>query len=291
MIGSAGYIAERHMKAIKETGNDLLFVCDKFDVMGRIDSYFPSAYFYKDEFEFFQDITSYNCGIEPIDFISICTPNYLHKRHIISALRTGSNVICEKPLVLTTSDLDELREVERKTNRKVYTILQLRHHPKIVDLYHKKPKGQLSYVTVKYVTQRGHWYDKSWKSKDILSGGLVTNIGIHLFDMLLWIFGEPVKVSISDNEKGMIQGSLRTKEAVIDFTLSINAQDLKKLGVQEGQRTFREITVNGKPIEFTGGFTDLHTKVYEHIIKGYGAGISDAYEAIRLVEFIRNITE
>lgn len=288
LIGAAGYIAERHMKAIKETGNNLVWALDCFDVMGRMDSYFPEAEFY------LHDNSAKNKlnGIQkiPADFISICSPNYLHPRHIHLALENSANVICEKPLVIYPQELDGLKKREEKTGKKVYTVLQLRYHPAILKLRKEieNNPGKIYDIDLTYVTSRGKWYFKSWKGDVKKSGGIATNIGIHFFDMLLWIFGKVQKNVVHLNVDNKAAGFLQLEKANVRWFLSLGCADLPKEAKDKGLRTFRSINVSGNEIEFSGGFTDLHTITYQNILAGNGFGIDDARESIEITGEIRN---
>jgi len=290
MIGSAGYIAERHMKAIKETGNELVCATDRFDVMGRIDSYFPDAEFFLE----IENMDKYMDDIrrqgKPVDFVTICTPNYMHPSHIRFALRNGAHAICEKPLVIYPKDMHIIKDIEAETGRKVYTILQLRYHPAILALKKEiDEKGNSIYdVDLSYITTRGKWYMKSWKGDVSKSGGLATNIGIHLFDMITWIFGDVTENVVHHYDMHKAAGFLRLKKARVRWFLSLDYSDLPIHATEKGMRTYRSITVNGKEIEFSGGFTDLHTITYQNILNGKGFGIDDARESVELTDFVRN---
>ena len=292
MIGVAGYVAERHLRAIKDTGNNLLVALDKFDSVGIIDSYFPNA-------SFFVEFERFDRHIEKLkrkkntnlDYISICTPNYLHDSHIRMALRSGSNAICEKPLVLNPWNLDALEDIEKEYGKKVNTILQLRLHPSIVALkekIRKGPKDKIYNVDLTYLTSRGNWYYTSWKGDETKSGGIASNIGIHFYDMLSWVFGDVKTNIVHLHEHDRAAGFLEFEKARVRWFLSINDAVLPKEIIEKGQRTYRSITVDGKEIEFSGGFFDLHTKSYENIINGNGFGLNDARQSIDIVHTIRN---
>ena len=294
LIGAAGYIAPRHMKAIKDTGNTLTAALDKCDSVGIIDSYFPDADFFTEFERFDRHIDKLRRKGEGIDYVSICSPNYLHDAHIRFALRNGADAICEKPLVLNPWNLDALQEVERETGKKVYNILQLRVHPEIVKLKnivereYKKKESKYK-IDLSYITSRGRWYFVSWKGDINKSGGVATNIGIHFFDMLIWIFGnvKHYEVHYSEPLKKMA-GYLELEKAEVRWFLSVDSKDLPEVAVREGKRTYRSITLEGKEIEFSGGFTDLHTVVYQKILRGEGFGIEDARPSIELVYMLRN---
>ncbi len=291
IIGVAGYIAVRHLKAIKETGNVLLAALDKFDSVGFIDGYFPDADFFVEFERFDRHIDMLRrCG-KKIDYVSICSPNYLHDSHIRFALRNDSDAICEKPLVLNPWNIDALQSFEKETGRKVYNILQLRLHPTILALKKKIDEGpadKIYDIDLSYITSRGNWYHYSWKGDEHKSGGIATNIGVHFFDMLTWIFGK-VKtntVQILKNDKAV--GYLELEKARVRWFLSIDYKDVPQSYKEKGQRTFRSIIVNGDEVEFSGGFTDLHTQTYQSILKGNGFGLEDARNSIETVYSIRN---
>ncbi|MEM9077486.1 MAG: Gfo/Idh/MocA family oxidoreductase [Bacteroidota bacterium] len=292
LIGAAGYIAPRHMKAIKDTGNNLLAALDKGDSVGIIDSYFPNA-------DFFVEFERFDRHIEKLkyekslflDFVSICSPNYLHDAHIRFALRSGANAICEKPLVLNPWNIDKLKRVEENTGKKVYNVLQLRVHPSIIELKKKvenATKETKFEVDLTYLTSRGHWYYTSWKGDHSKSGGIATNIGVHFYDMLSWIFGDIQENIVHVHEKDKAAGYLEFENARVRWFLSINEKYLPPEIKEKGQTTFRSITIDGEELEFSGGFTDLHTLVYKDILEGKGYGLEDARNAIDIVHHIRN---
>ncbi|AWX44537.1 UDP-N-acetyl-2-amino-2-deoxyglucuronate dehydrogenase [Flagellimonas maritima] len=294
LIGAAGYIAPRHMKAIKETKNDLLAAFDKGDSVGVIDSYFPKA-------DFFVEFERFDRHIEKLkyekdmflDFVSICSPNYLHDAHIRFALRSGADAICEKPLVLNPWNIDKLKKVEENTGKKVYNILQLRVHPSIIALRKKVAetgKDKKFEVDLTYLTSRGNWYHTSWKGEHSKSGGIATNIGVHFYDMLSWIFGNIQNNIVHVHENDRASGYLEFENARVRWFLSINSEYLPEEVKQKGQTTFRSITINGEELEFSGGFTDLHTIVYKDILLGKGYGLEAARTAIEIVHNIRNST-
>lgn len=293
LIGVGGYIAPRHMKAIKDTGNELVAALDPNDSVGIMDSHFPDAEFFT-EFERFDrhvDRLSRANHEKKIDYVAICSPNYLHDSHMRFALRSGADAICEKPLVLNPWNIDGLQEIEKDTGRKVNTILQLRVHPAILALREKvqsQKKGSKHEVDLTYITSRGHWYLQSWKGNVDKSGGIATNIGVHFFDMLHFIFGElqDNKVHFSSDTK--TAGYLEYENARVRWFLSVDVEDVPKAQREAGQRTFRSITVDGEEIEFSGGFTDLHTRSYEEILAGRGFGLEENRVAIATVAHIRN---
>ncbi len=292
LIGAAGYIAVRHMQAIKETQNDLIAALDKFDSVGVIDNYFPDADFFT-EFERFDrhiDKLRHNENTS-IDYVSICTPNYLHDSHIRFALKQQADAICEKPMVLNPWNVDALSEVEKETGQKVNSILQLRLHPNIIKLKEevaKAPKDKVFDIDLTYLTSRGRWYSISWKGDMQKAGGVATNIGVHFFDMLTWIFGDVKEniVHVSESEKAA--GFLKLEKANVRWLLSVDYKSIPEEIKAKGQRIYRSITVDGKEIEFSGGFTDLHTLSYQEILKGNGFGLDDVRPTIQTVYEIRN---
>jgi UDP-N-acetyl-2-amino-2-deoxyglucuronate dehydrogenase len=291
IIGVAGYIAVRHLHAIKETGNNLLASLDKFDSVGRIDSYFPESDFFVEFERFDRHFDKLKRTGTKIDYVSICSPNYLHDSHIRFALRHQAEAICEKPIVLNPWNLDALQEIENETGRKIYTILQLRIHPKIKELYKRirnGPKGKVYEVDMSYITSRGNWYHISWKGDNQKSGGVATNIGIHLFDMLSWIFGSAKKNIVHLLEPDKAAGYLELENARIRWFLSIDFNDIPDSVKKTGQRTFRSITVDGEEIEFSEGFTDLHTLSYKEILAGRGFGLKEARQSVEIAYSIRN---
>ncbi len=290
LIGAAGYIAPRHMRAIKETGNNLVVALDRNDSVGIIDSYFPEADFFTEPERFDRHIEKLRRNNQGLDYISICSPNYLHDAHIRLALRNDANAICEKPLVLNPWNIDALQEIEQRFNKKIYNILQLRLHPSIVALKKQidDAPDKIYDIKLHYITSRGKWYHYSWKGDIKKSGGVATNIGIHFFDMLMWIFGSVKKNKVNIFEESKAGGFLELEKANVDWFLSVDSGDLPKEIAVKGQRTFRSITVDGKEIEFSGGFTDLHTKSYEQILQGTGFGLEEARKSIDVVYGIRN---
>lgn len=290
LIGAAGYIADRHMKAIKETGNQLVCATDKFDVMGRIDSYFPDAEFFLEIENLDKYMDDLRRAGKPIDIVSICTPNYMHPSHIRFALRNGADAICEKPLVIFPRDMHIIKDIEGETGKKVFTVLQLRYHKTILDLKKKieATGSDMFDVDLSYITTRGSWYQKSWKGDVEKSGGVATNIGIHFFDMITWIFGKVKENIVHSYTPTKAAGFLQLEKARVRWFLSVDAEDLPKEALEKGKRTYRSITVNGEEVEFSEGFTDLHTETYRQILSGNGFGIDDARESIELTDFVRN---
>jgi len=293
LIGAAGYIAPRHMQAIKATGHQLVAALDPNDSVGIIDSHFPEADFFT-EFERFDrhvDKLRRAKSLHSIDYVSICSPNYLHDSHIRFALRSGADAICEKPLVLNPWNIDGLREIEQATGRKVHTILQLRVHPAIQALREKVRHGRRDTkheVDLTYVTSRGQWYLRSWKGDAKKSGGIATNIGVHFFDMLHYVFGALQENAVHLATPHKAAGYLEYEHARVRWFLSVDAGDVPERGREKNQRTWRSITLDGTEIEFSGGFTDLHQKSYEEILAGRGFGLEENRCAIGTVATIRN---
>jgi len=291
LIGAGGYIAPRHMKAIKDTGNKLLAALDKHDSVGILDSYFPEADFFTEFERFDRHLEKQKRLGNATDFVSICSPNYLHDAHIRFGLRIGADVICEKPVVLNPWNIDALEQMEKETGNHIYTILQLRLHPAIIALKEKiaaAPAGKKYDIDLQYITSRGNWYHSSWKGDIAKSGGIATNIGVHFFDMLMWIFG-PVKESkVRLHTNDAAAGSLELQKAHINWMLSIDENALPDAIRKAGKRTYRTLTIDGSEFEFSEGFTELHTKSYEEIIAGNGFPISETKAAIQLVHDIRN---
>jgi UDP-N-acetyl-2-amino-2-deoxyglucuronate dehydrogenase len=294
LIGAAGYIAPRHMKAIKDTENLLVAAVDKNDSVGVIDSYFPEAHFFT-EFERFDrhvDKLLRDHRSDSIDYISIASPNYLHDSHIRFSLRSQADVICEKPLVLNPWNIDGLLSIEKTTGRKVNTILQLRLHPSILALRDKvqaNASGKKYDVDLTYITSRGSWYGQSWKGDQKKSGGIATNIGVHFYDMLHFVFGGLQRNVVNLNSETACAGYLEYENARVRWFLSIDAQHIPNVIRDSGQRTFRSITCNGEEVEFSDGFTDLHTRCYEEILAGRGFGLEDNRIAIETVASIRSM--
>lgn len=291
LIGASGYIAPRHLKAIKDTGNILLAALDKFDSVGIMDSYFPNAAFFveTERFDRHLEKLKYEQNTH-VDYVSICTPNYLHDAHIRMALRRGADAICEKPLVLNPWNLDALQKMENESGKKVWNILQLRVHKSIIELKRKienGPKDKIYDVDLTYLTSRGSWYYTSWKGDLSKSGGIATNIGVHFYDMLHYIFGEVKKNIVHVHTHDRASGYLEFENARVRWFLSINYDVLPEAIKAKGQRTYRSITIEGEEIEFSGGFTDLHNRVYEGILEGDGFGLEDARQAIEIVHDIR----
>lgn len=290
LIGAAGYIAPRHMKAIKDTGNDLVAAFDPYDGVGIMDSHFPNADFFTEFERFDRHVDKLRRQGNPIDFISICSPNYLHDAHIRFALKSGCDVICEKPLVLNPWNLDAIAEIEQETGKRVYSILQLRLHPSIIALKEKiqnGPKDKVYDINLNYITSRGKWYHRSWKGVLEKSGGIATNIGVHFFDMLSWIFGEVQDNQVTSINSETAKGKLKLKQANVNWSLSIDYNEIPEQVRLQGKRTYRTLTIEGEEIEFSDGFTELHTKSYEEILKGNGFGVMENKTAIEIVSKMR----
>ena len=291
LIGVAGYIAVRHLKAIKDTGNNLLASLDKSDSVGLIDSYFPRSDFFVEFERFDRHFDKLKRTGTKIDYVSICSPNYLHDSHIRFALRHRADAICEKPIVLNPWNIDALQEIENETGQKIYSVLQLRLHPKIAELREKirnGPKEKVYDVDLTYVTSRGNWYYISWKGDIQKSGGIATNIGIHFFDMLGWIFGEVKNNVVNLSEPTKAGGYLELKNARVRWFLSLDYNDIPREVRDKQQRTYRSITIEGEEVEFSEGFADLHTATYREIIEGRGFGLEDARQSVVTAYTIRN---
>ncbi|RXK03746.1 oxidoreductase [Arcobacter sp. CECT 8989] len=297
LIGASGYIAPRHMKAITETGNELVAALDPYDGIGIMDSHFPQASFFTEFERFDRFIDKYHRENEKkIDYIGITTPNYLHDAHIRFALKSGCDAICEKPLVLNPHNIDQLKIIEDETGKKVNNILQLRLHPSIITLKEKVQQeleenpNKIYDIDLTYLTSRGKWYFVSWKGDEDKSGGIASNIGVHFYDMLSWIFGEVKENIVHLKQPDANAGLLRLKNANVRWFLSVNYDYIPEEIKAQGQTTFRSITVEGEEIEFSGGFKDLHTRSYEEILSGNGFGLDEAYGSIDIVSQIRKTT-
>ena len=294
LTGVAGYIAPRHLKAIKDTGNNLIAAVDPHDSVGILDRYFPDASFFTEIERFdryLEKLKRYNPE-NKIDYMSICTPNYLHDSHIRLALRLGADAICEKPIVIKPSSFEMLYALEEETGQKINTILQLRVHPSLVALretIQKSDKSRKKDIVLTYITARGAWYKYSWKHDKSRSGGVATNIGIHFFDMLVWFFGNVQNNEVYMREKDRMSGYIELENANVRWFLSINRNDLPEQSVKENKMTYRSITVDDVEVEFTEGFTDLHTVVYQKTLMGAGFGLDDAKPSIELVNDINHL--
>jgi UDP-N-acetyl-2-amino-2-deoxyglucuronate dehydrogenase len=291
LIGASGYIAPRHMKAIKDTGHVLVAALDPFDSVGVMDSYFPQCEFFTQPEAFADHLEDLKRVGQGVDFVAITSPNHLHESHIRMALRAGADALCEKPLVLDSDALSRLAQLEQETKKRVYTILQLRTHPALVKLKNElsTQAAQKHEVELSYITSRGTWYLRSWKGKLEQSGGLASNIGVHFFDMLSWLYGDLEKVEVHERDDTVAAGYLEFTNAKVKWFLSIDSRFVPEHLQAKGQRTYRSITMNGTEIEFSEGFTDLHTAVYQRTLTGNGFGLEDTAQAIRAVEQIRKM--
>ncbi|WP_418180381.1 Gfo/Idh/MocA family oxidoreductase [Aliarcobacter lanthieri] len=295
LIGASGYIAPRHMKAIKETGNELIVAMDTYDGIGIMDSNFPQADFFTEFERFSSFVDNFKRSGNNIDYMAITTPNYLHDSHIRFALKSGANAICEKPLVLNPKQIDDLKVVEEESGKKVYTILQLRLHDSIIALKEKIAKelkdnpDKVYDIDLTYLTSRGKWYFESWKGDESKSGGIASNIGVHFFDMLSWIFGELKENIVYIKNPDVNAGYMKLKNANVRWFLSVNYNYIPEDIRATGKTTFRSITVDGEEFEFSEGFTDLHTKSYSDILNGGGFGLDAAKNSITIVSDIRKM--
>lgn len=291
IIGVGGYVAPRHLKAIKDTGNNLVAAYDKSDSVGILDSYFPESSFFTEQELFDRHCSKLINGGGRIDFVTVCTPNYLHDAHTRYALRLGADVICEKPLVLNPWNIDGLQKMEQETGHKVNNILQLRLHPSIIALKQKidnGPQDKIYDVDLTYITSRGFWYYASWKGDQSKSGGIATNIGVHFYDMLTYIFGNVEKNVVHVATQDRVAGFLLLQKARVRYFLSINIHTLPAEIREQGLRTYRSIKIENEEFEFSGGFTELHTQSYKHILAGQGFGLDDVRACIQTVYDIRN---
>ncbi len=290
LVGAGGYIAPRHMKAIKDTDNELAAALDPNDSVGVIDSYFPQADFFTEFERFDRHVDKLRRRGTPVDYVSVCSPNYLHDAHVRFGLRSGADVICEKPLVLNPWNIDALKEIESETGRRVFNILQLRLHPSVIALREKvqsAPKDKIFDVDLTYLTSRGRWYHVSWKGDVHKSGGIATNIGVHFYDMLSWVFG-PLKSSVVHlHRDDVAAGFLEYERARVRWFLSINDEYLPQQALAENKRTYRSIMIEDEELEFSDGFTDLHTASYQAILDGKGFGLDEARNSIETVFRIR----
>ncbi len=291
LIGAAGYIAPRHMQAIKATGNNLIAALDPHDSVGVLDHYFPFCNFFTEFERFDRFCDKLQRSGTRIDYLSVCSPNYLHDAHIRFGLRLGADVICEKPVVLNPWNVDALCEMEKETGQKVYPVLQLRHHPELLALKEKIADGKATKkyeVELNYITARGNWYHHSWKGNIDKSGGIATNIGLHFFDMLIWLFGNVQNLNVEVQSKDKLSGSLSLDKAEVKWFLSVDAKDLPKKIQSANQQTWRSLTIDGEEIEFSKGFEHLHTLSYQQVLSGKGVRLEEAKSAIQLVHDIRN---
>lgn len=293
LIGAAGYVAPRHMKAIKDTNNDLVAALDTFDSVGIIDSYFPNTAFFTEFERFDRYIEKIKRKGNKIDYVSICSPNYLHDAHIRFGLRNQADVICEKPIVLNPWNIDALEEIEKETGKNVYNILQLRLHESVIELKKKideGPKDKIYDIDLTYQTSRGNWYYTSWKGDTSKSGGIATNIGVHFYDMLTWVFGDVKESVVHIHTHDRAAGYFELERARVRWFLSINYDTIAAELKAKGARTYRSIMIEGEEFEFSGGFTELHTKSYQHVLDGHGFRIGEARKAIEIVHDIRHKT-
>ncbi|MDJ0765885.1 MAG: Gfo/Idh/MocA family oxidoreductase [Myxococcota bacterium] len=293
IIGAAGYVAPRHLKAIRDTGNRLVAAADPHDSVGVLDQYFTDARYFPEIERFDRHLEKLRrkSQADRVDYISICSPNYLHDAHVRLALRLDAHAICEKPLVIKPWNLDYLAKLEEESGRRINTVLQLRVHPAVTALkerLERDDRDKRRHVVLTYVTGRGNWYDVSWKGIEERSGGVAMNIGVHFFDLLLWLFGPADQVDVHTRGPRRIGGTLTLKRADVQWLLSVDFQDLPRAAVQRGKTTYRSIEIDGEEVEFTEGFTDLHTAVYEKTLAGQGFGIEDARPSIELVHRIRH---
>lgn len=291
LIGAAGYIAPRHLKAIKATNNNLLAALDPCDSVGILDSYFPEARFFTEFERFDRHVDKLKRAGSKLDYVSICSPNYLHDSHIRFGLRNNADVICEKPIVLNPWNIEALKEIEKETGQNIYNILQLRLHPSAIDLKNKIEKGdpnKIYDIDLSYITSRGNWYYTSWKGDSEKSGGIATNIGVHFFDLLIWIFGDIKENIVHIHEHDRAAGFLQLDKARVRWFLSINYDTLPTKIQKKGIRTFRSINIENDEFEFSNGFTGLHTCSYQHILDGNGFRIAETTKAIDAVYKIRH---
>lgn len=292
LIGAAGYIAPRHMSAISKNGSKLVAALDPYDSVGVMDNYFPNADFFTEPERFDRYLDKKRrSGNNKIDFVSICSPNYLHDAHIRMALRNEAHAICEKPIVLNPWNIDALQEIEKESGKRIYNTLQLRLHKTIIDLKKRiddGPKDKIYDIDLSYITSRGNWYFISWKGAHEKSGGVATNIGVHFFDMLTYIFGKCKSNTIHLLDPHTNAGYLELEKARVRWFLSVDNKNLPKESIEKGQCTYRSINVEGEEIEFSGGFTDLHTLIYKDILNGNGFSLEDARPSIEMVHHIRN---
>jgi UDP-N-acetyl-2-amino-2-deoxyglucuronate dehydrogenase len=293
VVGVAGYVAPRHLKAIQETGNRLVAAVDPNDAVGILDRYSYEVRYFREIERFDRHVDKLRRGPDEhrIEWITICSPNYLHDAHIRLALRNDANALCEKPIVMNPWNLDALQQLERETGRRVFTVLQLRVHPQLIELRRRlsaeTPRRRAT-VSLVYITSRGPWYQVSWKGSVEKSGGIGTNIGVHLFDLLIWLFGKPGHSVVTVKEPSGMGGELELEHADVKWFLSTNPADLPAPAREKGSSTYRLITIDGEPVEFSEGFADLHTEVYRRTLAGEGFGIEEARASIDLVSSIRS---
>ncbi len=294
VIGVAGYIAPRHLKAIQETGNRLIAAVDPHDSVGILDRFSYDVRYFREIERFDRHLDKLRRGPaeQRVEWVTICSPNFLHDSHIRLALRNGANALCEKPIVINPWNLDALQELELETGRRVFTVLQLRVHPKLIALRERLRAGspaRRAQVSLVYVTSRGPWYQVSWKGSDEKSGGIGTNIGVHLFDLLIWLFGKASRSTLSVNESSRMGGELELENADVRWFLSTSREDLPADVREKGAPTYRLITIDGEPVEFSEGFANLHTEVYRRTLQGEGFCIEDARASIDVVSRLRSL--
>ncbi len=294
LLGVGGFVAPRHLQAIQSTGNELLAACDPNDSVGVLDRHFLDTKFFTEveRFDRFLEKRKRMSEAERVHYLSICTPNYLHDAHVRLALRVGADAICEKPVVINPWNLDQLAELEHESGKRVYTVLQLRHLPAMQELKQRLQAGvaKRAQIDLSYVTRRGPWYQISWKGDESKSGGLALNIGIHLFDLLLWLFGGVERTELHLREPDRWAGYIQLKNADVRWHLSTRPQDLPETTQLAGQSAYRSLTMDGEELEFSTGFTDLHTRVYEEILAGRGCGLESARPSVELVYRLRSAT-
>ena len=286
LIGAAGFVAPRHIQAIYDTGNELVAALDPHDSVGRLDKYFPNCEFFTEVERFDRHLEKLKRRSKGVDYVSVCSPNYLHDAHCRLAMRVVADVICEKPVVINPWNIDQLLEIEKETGRKVNVVLQLRLYPELIKLKKKfENTDRIHKIKIDYVTPRGKWYYESWKGKEEKSGGLITNIGIHLFDLVMWLFGNVKDVSLSNYEHDKVAGFLTLDKALVEWSLSVDRKDLP----DESDISHRLITIDDKPLRFDNVFTSLHTEVYKDVLNGGGFGLEDALPSIKCVNRIRDL--
>lgn len=291
IIGVGGYVAPRHLAAIKSTGNELVAAVDKHDSVGILDQYFPDTHFFTEFERFDRHVEKLKRQGNPVDFMSICSPNYLHDAHIRYALRVGADVICEKPVVLNPWNIDALMEMEQETGKKVFTILQLRLHPSIVALRQNvmsAPADKKFTIDLNYIAARGHWYANSWKGEIAKSGGITTNLGIHFFDMLIWIFGNVIHSHVLQLDDQNASGELELERAFVKWRLSTDVHHLPQSTLDAGLRTFRNLEIDGQTFDFSTGMETLHNACYDSILLGNGFRLAETRASIDLAYQIRN---
>jgi UDP-N-acetyl-2-amino-2-deoxyglucuronate dehydrogenase len=290
LIGAAGYIAPRHMKAIHDTGNNLLAALDPHDSVGVLDHYFPHCDFFTEFERFDRHCEKLKRSGTTIDYLTVCSPNYLHDAHIRFGLRLGADVICEKPIALNPWNVEALTGMEKESGKNVYAVHQLRHHPSILALKEKvskSPADKVYTINLEYITPRGNWYQYSWKGDMEKSGGIITNIGLHFFDMLLWIFGEVKSSSITNADSQKATGQLQLERATVNWLLSIDEKDIAQHETRKGYKAVRSLQVDGEEVSFSSGFEELHTSLYKEVLAGAGIRLNEVLSSIRLVHSLK----